>query len=68
MIGNFRPITVLNTELKILAKFFFKKLALVVGSIVRGGQICTVSSRAIHNNLYLVLYFVEWARNRSGFG
>lgn len=41
-ISNFRPTTLLNVELKILAKVLMKTLTLVVKRFVREAQLCDI--------------------------
>lgn len=39
---NFRLITLLDTELKVLTNMLAKRLALIVGSIVRDAKVSTI--------------------------
>ncbi|GAB1601854.1 hypothetical protein Ahia01_000463900, partial [Argonauta hians] len=64
-VQNFRPITLLNTELQILAKVLAKRLAGVIGSLVGDAQTCAVPTRSIHDNLHLMRYILG---SKPGFG
>ncbi len=65
---NFRPITLRNTDFKMLANVLAKRLARVVGSVVGDSQTCAIPGRSI-DNLHLVRYIVERVGNKKpGFG
>ncbi len=68
VIDNFRPITLLNAEFKILAKVLANRLALVVEKLVGEAQTCAIPGRSIHDNLHLVRYIIERVSNKPGFG
>lgn len=59
MIKKFRYITLLNVELKVLAKLLFKWLALVVYTLVDRAQMWIIQSRTIHHNLHHMGYTIE---------
>lgn len=61
-----RPITLLNTDLKNLAKVLAKRLARVLRGLVREAQTCAIPTRCIHNNLRLVRYSLERVGQTSG--
>ena len=58
-IDNFRPITLLNTELKILAKVLSNRLQTVLASLIGPEQTCSVKGRTIQDNLHLVRTIIE---------
>ena len=58
-IDNFRPLTMLNTELKILAKILANRLQGVLGSLIGPEQTSAVKGRTIQDNLHLVRTIVE---------
>lgn len=54
LMDNFRPVTVLNAESKVLVERLAKRLALVIGE----GQQCAITNRSIFDNLHLMRYIV----------
>ena len=58
-ISNFRPLAMLNTDLKILAKILVNSLQTVLPSLVCPEQTCAVKGRTIHESLHLVRTIVE---------
>ena len=58
-ISNFRPLTMLNTDLKILAKILADRLQTVLPSLICREQICAVKGRTIQNSLHLFRTIVE---------
>ena len=53
-LDDYRPITLLNTELKILARVSVNRLQLVIGDLIGPEQNYTVKGRSIQGNLHLV--------------
>ena len=58
-ISNFRPITMINTDLKILAKILASCLQTVLPSLICPKQTCAVKGRTIQDSLHLVCMIVE---------
>ena len=58
-IDNYRPLTMLNTELKILAKVLAGRLQAVLASLIGPEQTCAVKGRTIQDNLHLVRLIIE---------
>ena len=58
-LDSYRPITLLNTELKILAKVLSNRLQLVMEDLVGPGQNFAVPGRSIQDNLHLVRTVLE---------
>ena len=58
-ISNFRPLTLLNTDLKILAKIKANRFQTVLPSLICPEQTCAVKGRAIQDSLDLVRTIVE---------
>ena len=58
-ISNFRPLTMLNTDLKILAKILANCLQTVLHSLICPEQTCAVKGRTIQDSLHLVRTIVE---------
>ena len=53
------PITLLNTELKILARILVKRLRIAVGDLMGPGHNYAVKGRSIQNNLHLIREIIE---------
>ena len=53
-LDDYRPITLLNAELKILAQVLANRLRLVVSDLIGPEQNYAVRGRSIQDNLYLV--------------
>ena len=51
---NWKPISLLNTDYKILAKVLANRLGKVLPSIIHPNQTCSVKSRLIFDNLNLI--------------
>ena len=58
-LDDYRPITLLNTELKILARVLANRLQLVISDLVGPEQNYAVKGRSIQNNLHLVRQILE---------
>ena len=58
-LDDYRPITLLNTEVKILAWVLMNHLQLVISDLIRPEQNYTVKGRAIPDNLHLVCNALE---------
>ena len=58
-ISNFRPLTMLNTDLKILAKILANRLWTVLLSLICPEQTCAVKGRTIQDSLHLVRTIIE---------
>ena len=58
-LDDYRPITLLNTELKILARILANSLQLVISDLVGPGQNYAVKGRSIQENLHLVHQILE---------
>ena len=58
-LDDYRPITLLNTELKILARVLANRLLLVISDLVGPEQNYAVKGRSIRDNLHLVRQILE---------
>ena len=58
-LDNYRPITLLNAELKILARVLANRLQLVIGDLIGPEQTFAVKGRSIKNNLHLIREVIE---------
>ena len=56
---DYRPITLLNTELKILVRVLVNRLQLVISDLIGPEQNCAVKGRSIRDNLHLVRQILE---------
>ena len=56
---DYKPITLLNTELKILARVLANRLQLVISELMRPEQNYTVKRRSIQDNMHLVREILE---------
>ena len=53
-ISNFCPLTMLNTDLKILAKIFVDCLQTALPSLISPQKSCAVNSRTIQDSIHIV--------------
>ena len=58
-LDHYRPITLLNTELKILAQVLVNRLQLVISDLISPEQNYAVKGRSIQENLHLVHQILE---------
>lgn len=64
-LGNWRPITLLTTDYKVLAKVLTERLKKVIGAVVQSDQTCGVPGRSVSMNLALVRDIISWAEQRQ---
>ena len=58
-LDDYRPITLLNTELKILARVLANRLQLVISDLMDPGQTFAVKGRSVQDNLHLIREVLE---------
>ena len=58
-LDDYRPITLLNTELKILARVLANRLQLVISDLIGSEQTFAVKGRSIQDNLHLIREVLE---------
>ena len=58
-LDDYRPITLLNTELKILARFLANRLQLVISDLIGPEQTYAMKGRSIQDNLHLIREVLE---------
>ena len=58
-LDDYRPIILLNTELKFLAQVFANRLQLVINDLIGPEQTYAVKGRSIQDNLHLVCEVLE---------
>lgn len=64
-LANWRPITLLTTDYKVLAKVITERLKSVVGLVVHPDQTCGVPGRSGSWNLALVRDIISWVEQRQ---
>ncbi len=64
-LANWRPITLLTTDYKVLAKVITERLKSVVGLVVHPDQTCGVPGRSGSWNLALVRDSISWVEQRQ---
>ena len=58
---NWRPISLLNADYKIIAKILQMKLSKFMPDIVNEYQTCSVPGRSIHNNMLLIRDIIDYS-------
>ena len=58
-LDDYRPITLLNTDLKILTRVLENRLQLVIRDLIAPEQTYAVKGRSIQDNLYLIREIIE---------
>ena len=53
-ISNWRPVSLLNTDYKIIAKVIANRLKTVISEVVQEDQSYSVPERSIHDNINLI--------------
>lgn len=64
-IKNWRPVTLLCVDLKILSKVVFLRLQSVIASVVNSDQTCGIPGRLLTDNLALVRDIIEYVKDRN---
>ena len=64
-LDDYRPITLLNTELKILARVLANCLQLVISDLIGPGQNYAVKGRSIRDNLHLERQILEGIKDNT---
>lgn len=62
---NWRPITILNTDYKILAKLIANRLKLVMPNIIGQTQTCTILDRSINYNCALIRDIIAFSQREK---
>ena len=61
LLENWRPISLLNVDYKLMAKAIATRLHSVLPSVIREDQSCSVSNRRISHNLSLIRDFIAYS-------
>ena len=64
-VDEFRPITLLNTDYKLLSKLLVKRVKPVLKSIIKSSQLCTVQNKNILFGVSNVLSSVMYINNQN---
>jgi len=65
LLTNWRPISLLNVDYKILSKVLSKRLASVLSECIHVDQTCSVPGRSIADNLHLVRNIVDYCNAKN---
>lgn len=68
IVDNFMPITLLNADLKIVAKVVAERLAFTIEKLVDRSSKCVLPGRGVHGNLYLMRYIIDMIIKVPGAG
>jgi hypothetical protein len=62
---NYRPISLLNVDYKILTKSLTNKLKPFMASLIHTDQQCSVQGRNIHNHTHFIRDFITYAHHKD---
>ena len=62
---NWRPISLLSTDYKILAKVFQLRLSKIMPTLVNNHQACSVPGRSIHSNMLIIRDIIDYSAIRN---
>ena len=62
---NWRPISLLNVDYKILSKVLTLRLRKVIGEIVHPDQTCSMPGRTIQDNIHLIRNIIEYTNSKN---
>ena len=65
LLSNWKPISLLNTDYKILAKVLSIRLSKVLGNLVEDDQTCGVPGKTILNNTFILRDLVIICRQKK---
>ena len=64
-LSNWRPISLLNVDNKIVSKVITDRLKLVAGSVIGAEQTCGIAGRSIFDNLHFLRNIFDYCRQRK---
>ena len=65
LLKNWRPITLLNFDYKIISKILTRRLNKVISTIINIDQTCAIPGRSIHDNIHLIRNIVDYCNNKQ---
>ena len=65
LLSNWRPISLLNVDYKLMAKAVANRLSTVLPSIIKDDQSCSISNRRISHNLSLIRDFITYSQTEQ---
>ncbi len=65
VLKNWRPISLLNVDYKIIAKVIATRLRKVIGKVIRPDQTCGIPGRYIHENIIFTQDCIIYANNEN---
>ena len=65
LLTNWRPISLLNCDYKILSKVLSLRMRNVIGEIVHPDQTCSIPGRSIQDNVHLIRNLVEYVDDKN---
>ena len=63
-LNNWRPISLINTDYKILSKVLTLRLRKIIGEIIHPDQTCIIPGRTIQDNVHLIRNLVEYTNGK----
>lgn len=64
-IGNWRPISLLNADYKILSKTIANRVSIILPEVISENQTCSIKGRKIRQNLLIIRDFVEFSNEHQ---
>ena len=64
-VDELRPITLLNTDYKILSKILVQRMKVVLPNVIRSGQLCSVGDRNILFGINSIFSNLEYVRSKK---
>jgi exonuclease III len=64
-LANWRPITLLNTDYKLITRSLAKRLTTVLPKLITTDQSYCIPNRSIHTNLHLIRDSIDYANQRN---
>ena len=64
-IGNWRPITLTNCDLKIFTKLYSNRLSKVLDQIIHPSQTAYIPNRVVHDNLRMFEFYREYCNKHN---
>ena len=65
LLTNWRPISLLNCDYKILSKVLSLRMRNVIGEIVHPDQTCSIPGRSIQDNVHLIRNLIEYVDDKN---